>query len=236
MKVVDMLKAKNMYQKYGLNYDAQIDEWKRVKALMQRELNSGIYERINIKTDDRVPTEAIFYDIKGTKILGKNGIAKIDSSIVDGGDNPSIHIHPAYLLIKDDLGSTEEASVDNTTLFKVSYHESRLGGSKDNSYFVVDRLLQNTNENTSELFPFIIKQTTFNSDIQSILRGNNNPYSKHSKPTSTIFPDFRPSQDRYSYADAKSINAFEVYKNEIVWPLYNFALSPNRNADLNKEK
>lgn len=236
MKVVDMLKAKKLYQKYGLSYDAQIDEWKRAKALMQRELNSGIYERINIKTDDSVPSEAIFYDIKGTKILSKNGIAKIDSTIVDGGDNPSIHIHPVYLLIKDDLGSPEEASVDNTTLFKVSYHESRLSGNKDNSYFVVDRLLKNTNENTSQLFPFIIKQTTFNSNIPSIVKTNNSFYFKQSNPASTVFPDFKPSQDRYSYADAKSINAFEVYKNEIVWPLYNFALSPKRNADLNKEK
>lgn len=236
MKIADMMKAKSLYKKFGADYDTQIEEWKKAKNLMQRELNSGIYEMINIKTDDSVPSEAIFYEIKGTKVLGNNGIAKINSTIVDGGDNPSIHIQPAYLLIKDTIDSTEEASVNNTTLFKVTYHEAHLGDGKDNSYFVVDRLLQNTNENTSELFPYIIKQTTFNSNIPSIIKTNNNLYSRESNPVSTVFPDFRPASDRYSYADTKSINAFEVYKNEIVWPLYKFALNPMRNIDFNKAK
>lgn len=236
MKIVDMIKAKILYKKFGADYDTQIEEWKRAMHTMQRELTSGIYEIINIKTDDSVPSEAIFYDIKGTKILNNNGIAKINSTIVDGGDNPSIHIQPTYLLIKDNPNSSEEASIDNTTLFKVCYHESHLGANKDNSYFVVDRLLQNTDKSTSDLFPYIINQTTFNSNIPSIVKTNTNPYSKHTSPVSTVFPDFRPSVDGCSYADAKSINAFEVYKNEIIWPLYKFALNPNRNIDLNKGK
>ncbi len=224
MKALEYFTAKKIKKQTGKEHEKEVSTWKERQTKMATEMQEGSFKPITLDVDYMHPEGLIFYNLRGNKMLSDDTMFFIDTMVVDNGDNKNQHIMPTFFLIKN-KGSKGPASIDNTTMYRVTYNKPKNGSEYS---YTIDTLIKNEDEATSKLFPelFCSMQVT----PSSLHFGN---YSQHGQ---IYYSPLSRHKDSHKYT--RSINFAQIedtYENRILNKLKEFGRHPSHNFDAERE-
>lgn len=222
MKTLDYFRASRIQKEVGDKHKEEVATWKARHEKMATEMQEGTFKPITLNVDYMEPEGLIFYNMSGSKMLSKDAMFFIDTITIDNGYEYTQHIMPTYFIVKD-KNSKAPASVDNTTMYRVTYHKQR--ESSEYSY-TIDTLIANEDTATSKFFPEV-----FCSMQVSPTQSSFSSRAKHEQTYSPL-PKYRDSQ-RYARRDSFS-QIEDTYENRVLKRVKTFGRRPT--SDFNAEK
>ena len=222
MSIFDYIKARNAKKSIGEEFAKDIANWQDRHSKMVEEMLNGPSKALSLKLDEMWPENLIFYHISGSKLINKNTLVAIDATTIDNSINYTQHIYPTYVLVKDPKKSKETASIDNTQMFRIRYHDDKNGNIIK---YEIDTVVPNEDDTTSKFFPSLFctlsvcTSTAYNT----------------SKEIMTYKPlkDYRAG-NRFMHK-SKFGPITDIYENRIIPKLRQFGNRPNSTFEPDKE-
>lgn len=221
MKIIDYVRASKAKKTVGNEFTKEIDFWKLQHKKMVDEFNNSSYKSIQLKVDEMPAEQIIFYSLSGSKMLNKNTMFSIDTTVIDNYYEYAQNIYPTFILIKDKHKQKEHATINNTSLYRINYN-------KKSNYalqqYEIETLIPN-NTSTNKLFPEIFCTLTVTT---------NQPLLKTQKDL--IYRPLKNYSDDNSYKHRQQLeDVSSLYENNILLKLKSFINNPNFSPDISKE-
>ncbi len=221
MKALDYIKASKVYKANGEEHKKRVAEWQKRKQKMVSAFNTDDNQPISVK-QDIWPEGMIFYTTTGYQKISDDSLIEVDFTTIDNGYDYTQHIQPTYILVRDKNSGNAPATLDNTTMYRISYIKNN---ETDKENFVVETLIDNLDETTAKFFPNLFASLDVITRHYGVSPVKNFEYS--------------PLKD---YADEggfmrrdKMSNIADFYSSSILTPMLRFKNKPKDSFEIEQE-